>query len=53
MKASLIEDEEMRLALLRGYNILDTAPDEGFDFDFIGRRQATMVQIQDRPLYRG
>lgn len=31
MKASLIEDEEIRLALLRGYNILDTAPDEGFD----------------------
>ncbi|MGR3508159.1 MAG: histidine kinase dimerization/phosphoacceptor domain -containing protein [Sulfitobacter sp.] len=31
MKASLIEDEEMRLALLRGYNILDTAPHEGFD----------------------
>lgn len=31
MKASLIEQEEMRLALLRGYNILDTAPDEGFD----------------------
>ena len=31
MKASLIEDEEMRLALLRGNNILDTAPHEGFD----------------------
>lgn len=31
MKAALIEDEEVRLALLRGYNILDTAPEEGFD----------------------
>ena len=31
MKASLIEQEEMRLALLRGYNILDSAPEEGFD----------------------
>ncbi len=31
MKAELIEQEEMRLALLRGYNILDSAPDEGFD----------------------
>jgi len=31
MKAALIENEEVRLALLRGYNILDTAPEEGFD----------------------
>tara|TARA_R100000935_G_scaffold13820_1_gene27863 strand:- start:5226 stop:6311 length:1086 start_codon:yes stop_codon:yes gene_type:complete len=31
MKASLIKQEEMRLALLRGYNILDTSPEEGFD----------------------
>lgn len=31
MKATLIEQEEVRLALLRGYNILDTAPDDGFD----------------------
>ncbi len=31
MKAALIEQEEMRLALLRGYNILDTAPEDGFD----------------------
>lgn len=31
MKAALIEQEEMRLALLRGYNILDTAPEPGFD----------------------
>jgi len=31
MKASLIEQEEMRLALLRGYNILDTAPEDGFE----------------------
>lgn len=31
MKASVVEQEEMRLAVLRGYNILDTDPDEGFD----------------------
>lgn len=31
MSDKLIDDEEVRLALLRGYNILDTAPEEGFD----------------------
>lgn len=31
MSDKLIDDEEIRLALLRGYNILDTAPEEGFD----------------------
>jgi two-component sensor histidine kinase len=31
MKAPLIEQEEMRLALLRGYNILDSAPEESFE----------------------
>ncbi len=31
MKAALIGQEEVRLALLRGYNILDTAPEDDFD----------------------
>jgi two-component sensor histidine kinase len=31
MKATLIEQEEMRLALLRGFNILDTDPEDSFD----------------------
>lgn len=31
MKADKIENEEVRLALLRGYNILDTAPENDFD----------------------
>lgn len=31
MKAGLIDQEETRLALLRGYNILDTAPEEALD----------------------
>ncbi|QFT57991.1 putative sensor histidine kinase pdtaS [Sulfitobacter sp. THAF37] len=31
MSDKLIDDEEIRLALLRGYNILDTAPEDGFD----------------------
>ena len=31
MKAAVIEQEELRLALLRGYTILDTAPEESFD----------------------
>lgn len=31
MKAEKIENEEVRLALLRGYNILDSAPENDFD----------------------
>lgn len=31
MRAAAIEQEEMRLALLRGYNLLDTAPEKDFD----------------------
>jgi two-component sensor histidine kinase len=31
MKAALIGQEEVRLALLRGYNILETAPEEDFE----------------------
>lgn len=31
MKAAAIEQEEMRLALLRGYSLLDTAPEKDFD----------------------
>lgn len=31
MKAALIKNEEMRLALLRDYNVLDTDPEDGFD----------------------
>ncbi|NNE50887.1 MAG: GAF domain-containing protein [Sulfitobacter sp.] len=31
MKAAVIEQEDTRLALLRGYNILDTAPEKDFD----------------------
>tara|TARA_R110002110_G_scaffold208965_6_gene421225 strand:+ start:1772 stop:2863 length:1092 start_codon:yes stop_codon:yes gene_type:complete len=31
MQNPLVEQEEIRLALLRGYSILDTAPEEGFD----------------------
>lgn len=31
MKAAKIEQEQVRLAMLRGYNILDTAPEADFD----------------------
>ena len=31
MQNLLVDQEEIRLALLRGYNILDTAPEAGFD----------------------
>ncbi len=43
MKAALIEQEEMRLALLRGYNILDTAPEE--EFDEITRLAAEICEV--------
>lgn len=43
MKAALIDQEEVRLALLRGYNILDTAPEE--DFDEIVRLAAEICEV--------
>jgi two-component sensor histidine kinase len=42
MGLAAIEQEEMRLALLRGYNILDTAPEE--DFDSIAKLAAEICE---------